>query len=64
MSIDNPAAIILFYEDAPDANGMRNVAYADGHVAAISEAEFQRERKAQGISESGYPPVVKTTQEP
>jgi prepilin-type processing-associated H-X9-DG protein len=60
--IDDPAATILFFEDAPDTDGMRNVVYADGHVAAITEAEFQRERKAQGISESGYPPAVKTGQ--
>lgn len=53
--VKHPASTFLFYEDAPDDAGMRNVAYADGHVKAITEAEFQRERKAQGISVSGYP---------
>jgi hypothetical protein len=60
--IDNPATTFLFYEDAPDAGGMRCVAYADGHAKALSEAEFQRERKAQGISESGYPSAAKPAQ--
>lgn len=57
--VTNPSRIFLFYEDAPDAGGMRNVAYADGHVLALSEAEFQSQRKAQGISASGYPPAAR-----
>jgi len=44
--------------------GTRNVVYPDGHVQELSEEKFQRERKAQGISESGYSPVVKATQKP
>jgi prepilin-type processing-associated H-X9-DG protein len=55
----NPSQIFLFYEDALNLAGMRNVVYADGHVQELSEAEFQRERKAQGISESGYPSAAK-----
>ena len=57
-SIESPAETFLFFEDAPDAEGMRNVAFADGHVKAFTEADFQRMRKAQGISESGFPPVA------
>jgi prepilin-type processing-associated H-X9-DG protein len=58
----NPSQIFLFYEDAPNLAGTRNVVYADGHVQELSEAEFQRERKAQGISESGYPSAAKPAQ--
>ncbi len=61
-AIKNPHTTFLFYEDAPDAEGMRNVAFVDTHVKAITEAEFQYERKAQGISESGYPSAAKTAQ--
>lgn len=57
--IDNPASTLLFYEDAPNSAEMRAVVYADGHAKLISEEEFQRERKAQGISESGYPSAAK-----
>jgi prepilin-type processing-associated H-X9-DG protein len=57
--IDNPVATFLFYEDAPNSAGKRAVAYADGHVKLLTEAEFQKERKAQGISESGYPSAAK-----
>jgi len=55
----NPSQIFLFYEDAPNTALTRNVVYADGHVKELSEEEFQRQRKAQGISESGYPSAVK-----
>jgi prepilin-type processing-associated H-X9-DG protein len=58
-AIENPAATFAFFEDAPDVEGKRNVAFADGHVKAFAEAEFQRMRKAQGISESGLPSVAK-----
>lgn len=58
-NVKDPSHILLFYEDAPDAEGMRNVAYADGHAETITEAEFQRERIAQGISASGYPPAAR-----
>lgn len=57
--IDNPATTIAFYEDAPDAEGVRNVMFLDGHVKAFFESEFQRLRKAAGISESGLPSVAK-----
>ena len=53
--IANPEKVFLVFEDAPDAEGMRNVAFVDRHVKAFSEAEFQKLRKAQGISESGLP---------
>lgn len=59
--VKDKTSTFLFYEEAPDADGMRNIAYVDGHVKAISEAEFQRQRKAQGISESGYPSAAKPT---
>lgn len=55
---DSPAETFLFFEDAPDAEGMRNVAFLDGHVKAFKEADFQRMRKAQGISQSGFPPAA------
>jgi len=58
-SIAHPASTLLFYEDAPNSAGKRAVAYADGHAKLITEEEFQRERKAQGISESGYPSAAK-----
>jgi len=54
-AIKNPSHTFLFYEDAPDSDGMRNVLYVDGHVAAITESEFQKQRKAQDISKSGFP---------
>jgi prepilin-type processing-associated H-X9-DG protein len=58
----NPSQTFLFYEDARNLAGTRNVVYADGHVQELSEAEFQRERKAQDISESGYPSAAKPAQ--
>jgi len=60
--IDDPSRTFLFYEDAPDADGKRNVAFADGHVEALTESQFQWQRKAQGISESGYPSAARPTQ--
>lgn len=54
-----PYQTFAFYEDAPDPNGKRAVLYLDGHVARLEEAEFQRQRKAQGISASGYPEAMK-----
>ena len=54
-----PYQTFAFYEDAPDSEGKRAVLYLDGHVARIDEEEFQRQRKAQGISESGYPSAMK-----
>lgn len=60
--IKNPTTTFLFYEDAPDVDGMRCVAFADGHAKALTEAEFQKQRKAQGISESGYPSAAKPKQ--
>lgn len=57
--IDDPSRTFLFYEDAPDADGKRNVAFADGHVEAMEERQFQWRRKEQGISESGYPSAAK-----
>lgn len=54
-----PFQTFAFYEDAPDSEGKRAVLYLDGHVARIDEEEFQRQRKAQGISKSGYPSAMK-----
>jgi len=59
--IDSPATTFLFYEDEPDADGMRCVVYADGHAKALTEEQFQWQRQAQGISESGYPSAAKAT---
>lgn len=61
---DEPAATILFFEDAPDAEGKRNIAFLDGHVKAFSEADFQTMRKEQGISDSGLPPAAATKPKP
>jgi len=58
-SIHSPSSTLLFYEDSPNSAGKRAVVYADGHAKLISEAEFQKQRKAQGISESGYPSAAK-----
>lgn len=59
-----PSETFTFYEDAPDSDGKRAVVYLDGHVARIDEEEFQRQRKVQGISESGYPPAMKPARRP
>ncbi len=59
LAIKSPSTTFAFYEDAPDAEGMRNVLFLDGHVKAFSEAEFQKMRKVQGISQSGLPSVAK-----
>lgn len=59
--IDDASQTFLFYEDAPDADGKRDVAFADGHVETLTESQFQWRRKVQGISESGYPSAAKTT---
>lgn len=40
--LNNTAQIILFYEDAPDVEGMRNVAFLDGHVQAVDEEKWKR----------------------
>lgn len=60
--LDSPSKVLLLFEDAPDADGIRCVVYADGHAEELTEVEFQKERKAQGISESGYPSAAKPTQ--
>jgi hypothetical protein len=57
--IEEPAATIAFFEDAPDAENMRNIMFLDGHIKAFSEAEFQKLRQAAGISESGLPSAAK-----
>jgi prepilin-type processing-associated H-X9-DG protein len=55
----NPSETFLFFEDAPSADGKRSVVFADGHVETLTESQFQWRRKAQGISESGYPSAAK-----
>lgn len=40
--IANPAETVLFYAPKPDAQGLRVTAFADGHVKATPEADFQR----------------------
>jgi prepilin-type processing-associated H-X9-DG protein len=57
--LDNPSQTFLFFEDAPDIDGKRNVVFADGHVETLTESQFQWRRKEQGISESGYPSAAK-----
>ena len=44
--IENPAQTILFYEDAPDSENKRNVAFEDGHVEAVDEVKWKRIAKA------------------
>jgi hypothetical protein len=44
--IENPAQTVLFYEDAPDSQGKRNVAFEDGHVEAVDEEKWKRLAKA------------------
>lgn len=60
----NPTAVVTFFEDAPDAENKRNVAFLDGHVETLDEADWQTLRVAQKISESGFPPTAPTASTP
>lgn len=47
--IANPATFAAFYEDAADRDGKRGVVYLDGHVARVSEAEWDKVKRASKI---------------
>ncbi len=48
-SITNPAGCVLFYEPEPMSDGTRAVAYVDGHVLRIPEAEWTKLKADQQI---------------
>ena len=48
-TIPEPASFVLLYEDAPAADGTRGVVFVDGHTKRVSEAEWQRLKRASKI---------------
>ena len=49
LQIAKPAETVAFYEMRPTADGTRGVAFVDGHVQRIREAEWPRLREASRI---------------
>jgi hypothetical protein len=47
--IQYPAETVLFYEEKPNAEGMRAAAFVDGHTARVGDAEWQRIKKLSKI---------------
>lgn len=39
--LDNPAEVVMFYEDKPWPDGKRIVSFADGHVRTLTEDEWE-----------------------
>ena len=48
-TIPEPASFVLIYEDSPAADGTRGVVFVDGHTKRVSEAEWQRLKRASKI---------------
>lgn len=48
-SIPNPNSTVLFYEPEPMSDGTRAVAYVDGHVLRIPEADWTKLKAVQKI---------------
>lgn len=48
-SFNDPATMVIFYEDAPDADNMRAVAFLDGHVKRIPEAQWPALKRASHV---------------
>ncbi len=49
--ISGPATAVVFYQTQPGPNGMREVAYADGHTQGVSEADWAKVKEQNGITE-------------
>lgn len=47
--VADPVAMVLFYEASAAADGTRGVAYADGHVKRVAEAEWPQIKRASRI---------------
>jgi len=48
-SIVSPAQTAAFYETSPRPNGVRAVAFADGHVDLVRETQWPQVKQASGI---------------
>lgn len=48
-TIPEPASFVMIYEDSPTADGTRGVVFVDGHTQRVSEAEWQRLKRASKI---------------
>ena len=47
--IEDVAKMVVFYQVEPGPDGKRGVAFADGHVQRVSEAEWEELRESSGI---------------
>jgi hypothetical protein len=48
-SVKDPAAMVIFYEDAPDQNSTRAVAFLDGHIKRIPESQWPALKRASHV---------------
>ena len=48
-SFDNPATMVVLYEDAPEPDNTRAVAFLDGHVKRVPESEWPRLKSASHV---------------
>lgn len=48
-SFDTPASMVIYYEDAPEADGLRAVLFLDGHVRRLADADWQRVKTASHV---------------
>jgi len=47
--VADPVSIAVFYEEEPGEDGMRGVAFLDGHAARVGEAEWEHIKAESGI---------------
>jgi len=49
VHISNPSKMVLLYEDSPAPDGMRGVAFLDGHASRVSASEWEALKKSSKI---------------
>ncbi len=48
-SFDNLTSMVVYYEAAPEADGLRAVLFLDGHVKRLSDADWQQAKTASHV---------------
>lgn len=48
-SFNDPASMVIYYEAAPEDDGLRAVLFLDGHVKRLADADWQRVKSASHV---------------
>lgn len=48
-SFNNPSSMVIYYEAAPEDDGLRAILFLDGHVKRVADADWQRLRTASHV---------------